>query len=173
MSNTVYTIGHSTRKLEDFVTMLLSFGIDTLVDVRAHPGSRWFPHFNKERLRTELALHRIGYVHLKDLGGRRDADPKATDKRVNKNSAFDGYARYMKTEPYRNALAELETMAKQKPVAFMCAEADWRKCHRSLMADGLVETGWNVQHITGVERSEPHVFTPYAGKDKRLFPDRE
>ncbi|HZG01254.1 MAG TPA: DUF488 domain-containing protein [Chitinophagales bacterium] len=169
MTKTVYTIGHSTRKLDDFVTMLLSFQINTLVDVRAYPGSRWFPHFNKEKLRTALALHRIEYVHLKDLGGRRDADAKSEDKRAKKNSAFDGYALYMKTELYKSALAELEVLAQQKAVAFMCAEADWRKCHRSLMADGLVETGWNVAHITGVEQSEPHAFTKYADQNNNLF----
>jgi len=165
----VFTIGHSTRKFEDFVTMLLSFGIEVLADVRAYPGSRWFPQFNKERMRAELEKHNIVYVHFKELGGRKDTDGKPTDKRSKKQSAFGGYAAYMKTEPYKQAEAELLKLATEKRTAYMCAEADWHKCHRSLISDSFKQQGWNVQHITGVEQSEPHVYTEYVDANGKLF----
>lgn len=169
MPGTVYTIGHSTRPFEDFVTMLLSFEIEVLADVRAYPGSRWFPQFNKARMQAELAKHNIEYVHFKELGGRKDTDATPIDKRAKSKSAFAGYAAYMKTESYRHASAELEALARSKRVAFMCAEADWHKCHRSLMSDDLTQRGWHVQHIVGVEKSEPHAFTEYASTDAKLF----
>lgn len=159
---TVYTIGHSTRPFDAFVTMLLSFDINVLADVRAYPGSRWFPQYNKERMRNELAKHNIEYMHFKELGGRKDADKTKDVKRSKANSAFDGYAVYMKTPAYRDAENALVELAGAKRVAYMCAEADWRKCHRSLMSDSLVQQGWDVQHIVGIEKSEPHVFTRYA-----------
>lgn len=169
----IYTIGHSTRPFDDFVTLLLSFEIEALADVRNYPGSRWFPQFNQARMRNALVEHRIEYEHFKDLGGRKDTDavkPNAPGiKRAKHHSAFDGYARYMKTEAYADAIQRLTQLALNSRVAFMCAEADWRKCHRSLMADDLKQKGWDVLHITGVEQSEPHAFTPYADSGPKLF----
>lgn len=166
---TIYTIGHSTRPFEDFVTMLLSFNIDVLADVRSYPGSRWFPHFNKERMRIELAKHHIEYIHFKELGGRKDNDPKSVTNKAKAQTAFAGYAAYMKTETYRDAENALVETAQTNRVAYMCAEADWRKCHRSLMSDNLKQEGWDVQHIVGVEKSEPHVYTPYVDANGKLF----
>lgn len=166
--NTIFTIGHSTRLFEDFVTMLLSFNIQVLADVRSYPGSRWFPHFNKERMRVELAKHNIEYMHFKELGGRKDADATA-NKKSKQQSAFAGYANYMKTEPYRTSENDLVEIAAEKTVAYMCAEADWRKCHRSLMSDSLKKKGWNVEHIIGVEKIEPHQYTHYVDASGNLF----
>jgi uncharacterized protein (DUF488 family) len=162
--STVFTIGHSTRPFADFLTMLLSFQIEAVADVRSYPGSRWFPQFNKERMRTELAKHNIDYVHFKDLGGRKDTDgsPAKQNATSRKVSSFAGFAHHMQSGEYRNAEHKLEQLAYEKRTVFMCAEADWHKCHRSLIADSLLNKGWNVQHIVGVEKSETHALTVYA-----------
>ena len=117
-------------------------------------------------MRTELAKSNIDYVHFKDLGGRKDTDATQATKRGKQHAAFSGYAAYMKTETYIAAISLLEKLALEKTVAFMCAEGDWRKCHRSLMADDLLQKGWDVLHIIGVAQSEPHVLTPYAATPK-------
>jgi uncharacterized protein (DUF488 family) len=157
-TNTIYTIGHSTKSFEDFVMMLLSFKIKMLVDIRSYPGSRWFPHFNKERMRSELAKLDIDYIHLKDLGGRREVESPSV-KRGKKPAVFSGYKAYMQTDAYKVALEELEKSAREKATAYMCAEADWRKCHRSLVSDSLSQHGWTVVHILGVQKREVHLQT--------------
>jgi len=157
----IYTIGHSTHTLEEFVAMLKSFNIELLADIRSFPGSRKFPHFNKENLPASLAENNIEYIHLRNLGGRRKVNPDScnTGWRV---AAFRGYADYMETESFKKAIQELEQIASQKRVAYMCAEAVWWRCHRSLVSDYLKNEGWTVLHIMGVGKSTEHSYTAPA-----------
>ena len=157
----IYTIGHSTHTLEDFLAMLKSFNIEILADIRSFPGSRKFPHFNKENLPASLAVNNIEYIHLRNLGGRRKVNPDScnTGWRV---AAFRGYADYMETESFKKAIKELEQIASEKRVAYMCAEAVWWRCHRSLVSDYLKNEGWTVLHIMGVGKSTEHPYTAPA-----------
>lgn len=157
----IYTIGHSTHTLEEFVAMLKSFNIELLADIRSFPGSRKFPHFNKENLPASLAENNIEYIHLRNLGGRRKVNPEScnTGWRV---AAFRGYADYMETENFEKAIKELEQIASAKRVAYMCAEAVWWRCHRSLVSDYLKNEGWTVLHIMGVGKSTEHPYTAPA-----------
>ena len=157
----IYTIGHSTHTLEEFVAMLKSFNIELLADIRSFPGSRKFPHFNKENLPASLAENNIEYIHLRNLGGRRKVNPEScnTGWRV---AAFRGYADYMETENFEKAIKKLEQIASAKRVAYMCAEAVWWRCHRSLVSDYLKNEGWTVLHIMGVGKSTEHPYTAPA-----------
>ncbi|HZW70492.1 MAG TPA: DUF488 domain-containing protein [Hanamia sp.] len=157
----IYTIGHSTHTLEEFVAMLKSFNIELLADIRSFPGSRKFPHFNKENLPASLAENNIEYIHLRNLGGRRKVNPEScnTGWRV---AAFRGYADYMETENFEKAIKELEQIASAKRVAYMCAEAVWWRCHRSLVSDYLKNEGWTVLHIMGVGKSTEHPYNAPA-----------
>jgi uncharacterized protein (DUF488 family) len=157
----IYTIGHSTHTLEEFIAMLKSFNIELLADIRSFPGSRKFPHFNKENLPASLAENNIEYIHLKNLGGRRKVNPEScnTGWRV---AAFRGYADYMETESFKKAIKELEQIASEKRAAYMCAEAVWWRCHRSLVSDYLKHNGWTVLHIMGVNKSTEHPYTAPA-----------
>jgi len=157
----IYTIGHSTHTLEEFVAMLKSFNIELLADIRSFPGSKKFPHFNKENLPASLAENNIEYIHLRNLGGRRKVNPEScnTGWRV---AAFRGYADYMETENFEKAIKELEQIASAKRVAYMCAEAVWWRCHRSLVSDYLKNEGWTVLHIMGVGKSTEHSYTAPA-----------
>src|SRR3954469_16471148 len=121
MDKTIWTIGHSTRSPETFLALLLSFDILVLADVRNYPGSKRYPHFNKEALEVFLPQHHIAYCHFKDLGGRRKP---VADSHNNawRNSAFRGYADYMETEPFKNAINGLQHLALEKRTAFMCSE---------------------------------------------------
>jgi uncharacterized protein (DUF488 family) len=141
--------------------MLKSFNIELLADIRSFPGSRKFPHFNKENLPASLAEKNIEYIHLKNLGGRRKVNPDScnTGWRV---AAFRGYADYMETENFKKAIEELEKIASQKRVAYMCAEAVWWRCHRSLVSDYLKNEGWTVLHIMDVGKSTEHPYTSPA-----------
>ncbi len=157
----IYTIGHSTHTLEEFIAMLKSFNIELLADIRSFPGSRKFPHFNKENLPASLAENNIEYIHLKNLGGRRKVNPDScnTGWRV---AAFRGYADYMETESFKKAIHELEQIASTKRVAYMCAEAVWWRCHRSLVSDYLKNEDWTVLHIMGVGKTTEHPYTAPA-----------
>jgi uncharacterized protein (DUF488 family) len=157
----IYTIGHSTHTLEEFMAMLKSFNVELLADIRSFPGSRKFPHFNRENLPASLAENNIEYIHLKNLGGRRKVNPDScnTGWRV---AAFRGYADYMETESFNIAIEQLEKIASQKRVAYMCAEAVWWRCHRSLVSDYLKNEGWTVLHIMDVGKSTEHPYTAPA-----------
>lgn len=161
MANTIYTIGHSTRTLDEFQTLLKHFHIEMLVDVRTVPKSRHVPHFNSDSL--PQALERVGveYRHLKGLGGLR----KPIRDSVNlawRNLSFRGFADYMQTEQFQAAVAELMNIAAQKRAALMCAEAVPWRCHRSLIADMLIVRGWDVRHILSLTSSKPHQLNPIA-----------
>ena len=161
MQKEIWTIGHSTHSFEDFIWMLHSFEIDTLVDVRHYPGSRRFPHFNKENLEVSLPQNKIQYLHLVDLGGRRKAKPDSINNAWRLPS-FMGYADYMETDNFKNAVKELQNSAVQNKVAYMCAEAVWWSCHRSMISDFLKVKGWKVLHIMNAKAAKEHPFTKPA-----------
>jgi len=166
---TIWTIGHSTRSLEDLINLLNSFNIELLADIRSYPGSKRFPHFNKEMLSVSLEKKDITYLHMPELGGRRK--PLSGSKNFAwQNSAFRGYADYMDTPEFKKAIGDLEKIALQKRTAYMCSEAVWWRCHRSLVSDYLKANGWNVQHIMAARKSEEHPYTVVArGKQGSLF----
>lgn len=122
MSHTIYTIGHSTHTMDDFMSMLHSFHIRALADIRRFPGSRKYPQFNKENLETALGENGISYSHLEGLGGRRKVQMNSKNNRW-RNDSFRGYADYMETEAFKKEVATLETIALKQPTAYMCSEA--------------------------------------------------
>jgi uncharacterized protein (DUF488 family) len=159
--NTIWTIGHSTHTLEEFLIILKSFEIELVADIRNFPGSRRYPHFNKDALTLSLPEHKIGYIHLKDLGGRRKAKINSVNTAW-RLPAFRGYADYMETPVFKNSIKELETLASSKRVVFMCAEAVWWSCHRALVSDYLKHEGWKVLHIMAEGKVTEHPYTAPA-----------
>jgi uncharacterized protein (DUF488 family) len=178
MEKHIWTIGHSTRTFEVFNDLLGSFEIDVVADIRNYPGSRRFPHFNSENLQLLLAEKGKGYIHFKALGGRRK--PRADSPNTAwRHPAFRGYADYMETEDFLQAITQLEALALQRRTAYMCSEATWWNCHRSLVSDFLKWKGWTVTHIMAEEKGTEHPYTAPAkiadGKlsysdDSLLFP---
>lgn len=152
---TLYTIGHSTRSIDQFAELLRENGIDTLIDVRRFPASRRHPHFGGEHLSASLRAAGIAYRHEVDAGGRR---PVARDSPNTawRNAGFRGYADYMDTAPFRAALARVLADAEAGPTAIMCAEAVPWRCHRNLIADAAVALGFDVLHIMGSGQSQAH-----------------
>ena len=161
---TVFTIGHSTRSLDEFLAILKSFSIELVVDVRTLPGSMRCPQFNGETLVPALAESGIGYVHQKGLGGLRRARKDSTNTAW-RNASFRGYADYMQTPEFAANLAELVELAHEKRLALMCAEAVPWRCHRSLIGDALLTHGFAVQDIFSQGKSKPHELTPFAKLD--------
>lgn len=159
--HTIYTIGHSTHTLAEFLAMLQSLDIKVLADIRGLPGSRKYPQFNKENLEISLPENGIVYTHLADLGGRRKVKKDSKNTRWN-NDSFRGYADYMETAAFEKAVAELEKIAAEKPTAIMCAEAVWWRCHRSMVSDYLKVKGWTVLHIMAVGKVQEHKYTQPA-----------
>ena len=157
----VLTIGHSTRDFDEFVEVLRAHGVTGVADVRRFPASRRYPHFNRETLASGLALAGIDYVWLADLGGRRAPRPDSRNTRW-RNISFRGYADYMETRPFVDAIATLEKFAAARTVALMCAEALWWQCHRSMIADFLLASGVPVEHIADAHKREPHRYTEPA-----------
>lgn len=157
----VYTVGHSTRTLEEFITLMMHYGIRTVADVRTLPGSGRVPQFNEENLRVTLPEAAIGYRHFRDLGGLRHTtrDSPNTSWR---NKSFRGYADYMQTEAFLRGLGELTALARERTTAIMCAEAVPWRCHRSLIADALLVRGFQVMDIFSVKSLKPHKLTAFA-----------
>ncbi len=160
-THTIYTIGHSTHSMTDFLDMLRSFDIKVLADIRRLPGSRKFPQFDQENLKLSLAEAGIQYLHLADLGGRRKANKDSKNNRWN-NESFRGYADYMETEEFENAVVKLEQIALEQPTAYMCSEAVWWRCHRSMVSDYLKAKGWKVLHIMATGKVQEHKYTSPA-----------
>ena len=160
-ARTVFTIGHSTRPWEEFRDLLRAHGIQRVIDVRTLPRSRHNPQFNRETLSAKLRGAKIGYVHLRNLGGLRHArrDSLNTGWR---NSSFRGYADYMQTPEFDHALQRLIKLGRQKKSAIMCAEAVPWRCHRSLIADALTIRGIPVAHIVSTAKPRMHSLTPFA-----------
>ena len=157
----IWTIGHSTRPIEHFIEMLESFSIQLLVDIRSFPGSKKFPQFNKENLEITLPKDGIDYTHFKSLGGRR-AVKKDSKNTAWKNAAFRGYADYMETDDFKNGIEQLEKLASEKRAAYMCSEAVWWRCHRSMVSDYLKLKGWTVCHIMETGKATEHSYTKPA-----------
>jgi uncharacterized protein (DUF488 family) len=158
---TIYTIGHSTRSLEEFIAMLDSFRIELVCDIRTIPKSRRNPQFAGDALRDALARYRIDYAHLKALGGLRHPH-KESPNRAWRNDSFRGYADYMQTAEFATAVEDLIARAARQRTAIMCAEAVPWRCHRSLVADALVVRGIEVEDITSETRAQVHKLTPWA-----------
>src|SRR5205823_915588 len=142
----IWTIGHSTRTIEKFISLLEEHGIKSLADVRLLPGSRRYPQFDKETLADSLAKLGICYEHFPELGGRRKPR-KDSPNTAWRNESFRGYADYMETPAFEEALAHLMELGGNTPTTTMCAEAVPWRCHRSLISDALLVRGWTVLDI--------------------------
>lgn len=158
---TVWTIGHSTRPLNEFIELLALNRIEILVDIRRHPGSRRYPHFNQDQLSRALNEVGVNYVPLLELGGRRRPDPNSKNT-VWRNASFRAYADYMETDDFRSGIARLLELAGTQRTAVMCSEAVWWRCHRSLVADYLKACGVPVMHILDEKKVEAHPYTSAA-----------
>lgn len=158
----IWTIGHSTRDIDFFISLLEEHGIKVLADVRLLPGSRRCPQFNKERLADSLGKVGICYEHFPELGGRR-RPRKDSPNTAWRNESFRGYADYMETEEFDNGVKRLLDLAGDAgPTAIMCAEAVWWRCHRSLISDYVKARGIEVMHILDANKTEPHPYTSAA-----------
>jgi uncharacterized protein (DUF488 family) len=157
----IVTIGHSTRPLDEFLSLLRQHGVGLLADVRAFPRSRRNPQFNIDTLPEALGAAGIGYRHLADLGGRRTARPDSPNGGW-REPGFRGFADYMDTAAFAGALSALLALADCQRVAVMCAEAQPWRCHRSLISDALVARAAAVEHIMGPQARWPHQLPPFA-----------
>ena len=157
----ILTIGHSTRTWKEFLDILRAHRVKRVIDVRSIPRSRHNPQFNREILSTKLRAARIGYVHLRKLGGLRHARHDSPNMGW-RNASFRGFADYMQTSEFENGLDRLMKLARQKRCAIMCAEAVPWRCHRSLIADALTVRGIRVDDIMGMKRSQVHSLMSFA-----------
>jgi uncharacterized protein (DUF488 family) len=157
----VFTIGHSTRSIDEFIGLLQAHRVQRVIDVRTIPRSRHNPQFNRETLSSALHRQSIHYSHLAGLGGLRHARRDSNNLGW-RNLSFRGYADYMQTAPFRTSLDRCIELAKRERVVLMCAEAVPWRCHRSLIADALLARGIQVSEITSGVRARPHVLTPWA-----------
>lgn len=164
MNEVIYTVGHSTHPIDEFIRVLVGFGIQQIVDVRTIPRSRHNPQFNEDELREQLLRHAIEYVRLEGLGGLRHTT-RTSINTAWKNASFRGYADYMQTPEFAEALEELIDLAKEKRIAIMCAEAVPWRCHRSLIGDALSIRNMKVEDIVTEGTSKPHLLTPWAKVD--------
>ncbi|MCC2640501.1 MAG: hypothetical protein K0S45_914 [Nitrospira sp.] len=168
---TLWTIGHSTRSNDEFMALLRAYDIRRLIDIRRYPGSRRYPHFQSDLLAKSLAEAGLGYGHMPALGGRRATTPDSVNKGW-KNAGFRGYADYMQTGEFQNALKGLMAESRCARTVIMCAEAVPWRCHRSLVADALVTCGWEVHHILSPDRVQIHRLTAFAvmQNDRLVYP---
>ncbi len=174
MNRAVYTIGHSTHPIAEFVKMLQAFGIEIVADVRKISKSRHNPQFGEEVLPEHLQVNDIGYIRLEGLGGLR----RTTKASVNtgwRNVSFRGYADYMQTPEFAESLEQLIKIAAEQQTAIMCAEAVPWRCHRSLIGDALLVRNIPVIDIMTKKAARPHVLTPFAKVDgvKITYPEYE
>ena len=160
-SLTIWTIGHSTRTIDEFIDLLRENQIEILIDVRHYPGSRRFPHFNKPELADALTKAGIRYEHLVELGGRRKPRPDSHNLAW-RNEAFRGYADYMETDAFRAGIERLLKIAREGRTAIMCSEVLWWRCHRSMISDFLKAAGIKVLHILAPHKVEEHPYTSAA-----------
>lgn len=168
---TIWTVGHSTRSIKEFITILRSFSIELLVDIRSFPGSRKYPQYNKESLAQSLPAAGISYVHMPDLGGRRKPRPDSVNTAW-RNEAFKGYADYMETDQFKQAVEMLQDYGWKQRTVYMCSEAVWWRCHRSLISDYLKLKDWKVMHIMAEGKATEHPYTaPAREQQGKLFYD--
>jgi uncharacterized protein (DUF488 family) len=164
MSNPFFTIGHSTRPIDEFVALLMTAEVKLIVDVRTVPRSRTNPQFNRDVLPASLAAHGIAYEHFPALGGLRGRQPGVASD-VNsfwENPSFHNYADYALSEEFRSGLEKLRALGHATRSSVMCAESLWWRCHRRIIADYLIAAGEEVFHILGLGHIEPARLTPEA-----------
>ncbi|QYF92605.1 DUF488 domain-containing protein [Massilia sp. PAMC28688] len=157
----VCTIGHSTRPLTEFVTLLTANGIDCVVDVRTVPRSRHNPQYNQDALPQSLAPAGIAYQYFQDLGGLRHASKTSTNTGW-RNASFRGYADHMQSPQFHAAVEQLVALAQTRRCVLMCAESVPWRCHRSMIGDALLVRGLQVEHIVSGAKRRPHKLTPFA-----------
>jgi len=158
----IWTIGHSTRMIDEFISLLKENEIKFLADVRAWPSSKRYPQFNKDALTESLKAQGIRYEHFPELGGKRKSKPDSSNAAW-RNASFRGYADYMETEQFQKGIGRLlDVAAEAGPTAIMCAEAVWWRCHRSLIADYLKAHEVEVLNVLGANKVEPHPYTSAA-----------
>ena len=161
MEPTVWTIGHSTRPIGEFLDLLREHDIEALADVRRYPGSRHQPQYARDALSDTIGHAGLVYCWFPALGGRRTPAPDSPNAGW-RSAAFRGYADYLATEAFAGGLMELAMLAGGLRTAIMCAEAVWWRCHRSLIADVLTFEGFEVRHILGPGAAKVHPYTPPA-----------
>jgi uncharacterized protein (DUF488 family) len=157
----IYTIGHSTRAIDEFIGLLSAHGVQQLADVRTIPKSRRHPQFAKEALSVSLPAAGIAYRHVAELGGLRKPRADSTNTAW-RHDGFRGYADYMETPDFERAVDRLIAWAGAAPTAVMCAEAVWWQCHRRLLADALLARAIEVRHIMTPASAPPHELTGFA-----------
>lgn len=157
----IWTIGHSTRPIQEFLELLTQYHIETVADVRSLPGSRKYPQYDQRPFSITLAEHTIGYTWFKNLGGRRPTHAGSVNT-VWRNASFRGYADYMMSAEFEKAMDELHELAACSRTVVMCAEAVWWRCHRSMIADALCAQGTQVVHIMGAKHDVLHPMTAPA-----------
>jgi len=160
-----YTIGHSTRSIEEFLAALETHGIDLVADVRRLPGSDRHPHFDQEALAETLGDHGIAYEYFDALGGRRSSDLADSPNAAWDNESFRAYADYALSGEFQDALEELIEFGDSHTPAIMCAEAVYWRCHRRIVADWLVARGHDVVDVFGPDRANEHDLTRFAVVD--------
>jgi uncharacterized protein (DUF488 family) len=158
----LFTIGHSTRTLQELTDALQAHSIKTLVDIRAFPMSRRLPHFNRESLEKTLPAAGIQYVWMKELGGRRKKLSGESPNIALRNESFRNYADYMLTPEFEDAIARVIQFSESANTAYMCAERVYFRCHRMLVSDWLVAHGHEVLHIDNEKPPRPHKLMPEA-----------
>lgn len=158
---TIFTIGHSTQTIDEFITVLKAYAIQELIDIRTIPKSRHNPQFNADALKTVLHNHHIGYRHMKALGGLRHTHKDSVNTAWH-NASFRGFADYMQTDEFADGIQKLIEIAQHKITVIMCAEAVPWRCHRSLIGDALLARGIKVQDIYNQTSIKPHTLTPWA-----------
>jgi|SRR5436190_18274549 len=157
----IFTIGHSTRSIKDFLAILKHYDINQLVDIRTIAKSRHNPQFNGPSLARALRNHRIGYCHQKNLGGLRHTTAASINKGW-ENSSFRGFANYMQTTEFEQSIEKLIKRSHKKTIVIMCAEAVPWRCHRSLIGDALLIRNIDVKDIYNITTIKPHTLTPWA-----------
>jgi uncharacterized protein (DUF488 family) len=166
----IFSIGHSTRSLDELVELLRAHQVARLADIRSYPGSRRHPHFARAHLEHALPRAGIAYQWMPGLGGHRKPAAQSARNAGWRIEGFRAYADHLGTEEFAVARDQLEQWAREAPTVFMCAEARFSQCHRQLLADALVARGWEVRHIESAEQAPTHVLTPFArvGADQVL-----
>jgi uncharacterized protein (DUF488 family) len=160
-AKTVWTVGHSTRTIQEFLDLLAEYDIRAIADVRSMPGSRKYPQYDQEKLAATLADQGVAYRWLENLGGRRRTSPESPNTAW-RNVSFRGYADHMSSAEFAQGLNELHELAGARRTALMCAEAVWWRCHRSMIADALCAGGTCVMHIMGSGHCVAHPMTSPA-----------
>jgi uncharacterized protein (DUF488 family) len=164
----VFTIGHSTRPVTEFIEIIKAYGIKRVVDIRTIPRSRHNPQFNKDALSKSLKAVKIGYLHMKGLGGLRHALKDSLNMGW-RNASFRGFADYMQTDEFKENIEKLIEAAEKRAIVVMCAEAVPWRCHRSLIGDALLVRGVHVKHIMSASSSRDHALTPWSNvKGKKI-----